>query len=232
MKRLLVIFLSLLSLTAMAQTDKLVRQITYEVGKVEGTIPQVNMLMKQGEKIQAREMVEDVLKQIEQIEGWQQQVLLVNKNADEEELLIAETNELKRFYTNKVAQLKNAIGIYIQCDAKLYDEDYTQLKEAVQGQLADLGCTFMDAAEGADWAVVISASARSGEWMDTEYARMWLTYVDVSLTIDKQATGKRVYQNAFSEKGGDPQSMEHAAREGYKNAAQKISAIIREQITQ
>jgi len=232
MKRLLVVFLSLLSLTAMAQTDKLVRQITYEVGKAEGTIPQVNMLMKQGEKIQAREMVEDVLKQIEQIEGWQQQVLLVNKNADEEQLLIAETNELKRFYTNKAAQLKNAIGIHIRCDAKLYDEDYTQLKEAVQGQLADLGCTFMDAAEGADWAVVISASARRGEWMDTEYARMWLTYVDVSLTIDKQATGKRVYQNAFSEKGGDPQSMEHAAREGYKNAAQKISAIIREQITQ
>ena len=39
------------------------------------------MLMKQGEKIQVREMVEDVLRQIEQIEGWQQQVMLVNKKS-------------------------------------------------------------------------------------------------------------------------------------------------------
>lgn len=232
MKKLFILLLSVLSLTATAQNDKLVRQITYELGKVEGSIPQVNMFMKKGEKVQAREMVEDALKQIEQIEDWQKQAMLANEQLDEEELLIDQTRDIKRFFVKKQAQLKNGIGIYIQSDAKLYDKEYAALKDAIQGQLTDLGCAFLDDAEQADWVVNISASAREGEKLVTDYANTWITYVDVQLSIDKVAAGKRVYQNAFSEKAGDPRSAEHAAREAYKYAAQKVSTVIREQIMQ
>ena len=56
--------------------------------------------------------------------------------------------------------------------------------------------------------------------------------MDIQLTIDKIANGKRVYQNAFSEKGGNNLSFERAAQEAYKELSPKISKIIQEQIQQ
>ena len=69
MKRLFIILLSIFSISAFGQTDKLMRQIALELGKVEGNLPQINILAKNGEKAQARAMIEEALLQIEKIEG-------------------------------------------------------------------------------------------------------------------------------------------------------------------
>lgn len=232
MKKLLIILLAIFSLTAFAQTDKLVRRISYELGKVEGSIPQINMLIKKGEKVQAKEMVNEALLQIEKIEAYQKEAALLDEAIDEADLFIPQTQETKRFLVNKAAQLKNAIGVFILCDAQLFDSDYSTLKEEIQGQLTDMGCSFLEEQEGADWLIVISASARQGNKMVTGNFSTYFSYVDLKLSIDKTANGKRVYQNAFSEKGGDTRSFENAAREAYRELFPQISAIIREQISQ
>lgn len=232
MKRLLIILLSTLSLTAFAQTDKLVRSISYELGKVEGSIPQINMLLKKGEKVQAREMVEEALKQMEKIEAYQKEAALLDDTIEEEDLFIPQARETKRFLINKANQLKNAIGIYINCEAKLFDKDYTTFKEELQGQLAGSGYSFTEDSESADWIIDISASSHEGNKMTTGGFATYFSYVDLKLSIDKKANGKRVYQNAFSEKGGDNRNYENAAKEAYQEIASQIIGVIKNQITQ
>ena len=231
MRRLWIIILSVLSLTAFAQTDKLVRRISYELGKVEGSIPQINMLMKKGEKVQAREMVDAALQQMEQIEAYQKEAALMDETIEDEDLFILQAQETKRFLVNKANQLKNAIGIYISCDAKIFGNDYS-LKDELEGQLADLGCSFVEEKEQADWVITISASSREGNKMTAGGFSTYFSYVDLTMSIDKVANGKRVYQNAFSEKGGDTRSYEFAAKEAFMEISPQISAIIKEQVKQ
>lgn len=231
MKKLLIILLSVFLLIPFTHADNLTRRISYELGKVEGTIPQINMLIKKGEKVQAREMVEEALKQMEQIEAYQKEAALNGYDMDEDDLLIPQTQETKRFLVNKAAQLKNAINVYIRCEAKVFDNEYRTLTEEIQGQLSDLGCSFLDNAEQADWTITITASSRQGNKMQKGNFTTYFSYVDMQLTIDKMANGKRVYQNAFKEKGGDTRNFEYAANEAYQEIISQITPIIKEQIT-
>lgn len=231
MRKLFILLFAVFSMASFAQTDKLIRSITYELGKVEGTIPQINMLMKKGEKIQAREMVDEALKQIEQIEEKQKEVALAG-DIEEEDLLITQTQETKRFLINKANQLKNAISIYINCDAKLFTGEYASLKNEIQGPLADFGCSYVENPEQADWVIYVSASAREYNKMELGNFATYFSYVDLQLSIDKSSNGKRVYQNSFSEKGGNNISFERAAQEAYKELSPQISTIIKEYISQ
>lgn len=222
---------SILTAHSETNTQQLVRRISYELGKVEGSIPQINMLMKKGEKVQAREMVDAALQQMEQIDAYQKEAALMDETLEDEDLFIPQTQETKRFLVNKANQLKNAIGIYITCDAQIFGSNYS-LKDEIEGQLADVGCSFVDEKAQADWAITISASSREGNKMTTGGFTTYFSYVDLKLSIDKVANGKRVYQNAFSEKGGDTRSYELAAKEAYKEISPQISAIIKEQVKQ
>lgn len=230
MKKLFIILISTLSLVSFTQADNLTRLISYELGKVEGSIPQINMLIKKGEKVQAREMVEEALRQMEQIEKYQKEASINGEEIDEEELLIPQAQETKRFLVNKASQLKNAIGVYIDCDAKIFGNEYSVVDE-IQGQLADIGCSFLDEKEKADWVVTIHASSKEGNKMVTGSFTTYFSYVELKLSIDKIVNGKRVYQNAFNKKGGDTRNYEYAAKEAYQEIISEITSIIKEQIT-
>lgn len=239
MKHFFIILISVLSLSVFAQTlptdnaerAKLTRQLTrsipMELGKIEGNMPQINVLIKKGEKVQAKAMVDEALQKIAKIEEDQQKLAQLDENADEETLMIAEVQEAKRYLIEKANKLRNAIGIYITCDAKLFDEEYPVFLKELQGELSQLGISFVDSVNQADWSISIKASTR--EYNKTE-SGTYFAYADAQLTIDKIANGKRIYEDAISEKGGSPISYEQAAREAYKYLAPRISAIIKEQI--
>lgn len=211
---------------------QLSRTIPLELGKVEGTLPQINILIKKGEKVQARAMVEDALQQISQIESNQKILMQIDETADDESLMIEQVQETKRFLVNKANQLKNAISIYISCEAKLFTREYAFLKNEIQGQLADFGCSYVENPEHADWVIYVSASAREYNKMELGNFATYFSYVDLQLSIDKTANGKRVYQNSFSAKGGNNFSFERAAQEAYKELSPQISTIIKEYIFQ
>ena len=239
MKKIFIILLSTLSLSVLAQsltTDdaeraKLARQLTrsipMELGKIEGTMPQINILIKKGEKAQARMMVEEALQQIAKIEGDQKTLALLDESADDEILMTAEVAEAKRYLTDKANKLRNAIGIYITCDAKLFDTEYPTFLKELQGELSQLGVSFVDSVEQADWKIAIKATTR--EYNKTGNGT-YFAYADAQLTIDKIANSKRIYEDAISEKGGHTHNYDKAAREAYKYLVPRISAIIKEQI--
>lgn len=226
MRRLFVLLLSVVSLCALAQTDSLQQQIALDLERVEANLPQINLILKQGEKIQARQMVNDALKQITEIEANQQKLAQLDKTANEETLLIAKTRETKQYLIDKANKLRNAIHIYMVCNAKLIDAEYEAFCKELQGELSQLGVTFVNSANDADWKITVKASARPYNQITNG---SYFTYAEAQLTIEK-ANGKRVYEDAISEKGGHTRSYEHAAREAYKSLVPRIDAIIKEQI--
>lgn len=242
MKHLYIVLFSALALCLYAQgtpmndveraqlARQLTRSIPMELGKIEGSMPQINMLIKKGEKVQARTMVEEALQQIAKIEADQKTLALLDETADDETLMTAEVAEAKRYLIDKANKLRNAIGIYITCDANLFDSEYPTFLKELQGELSQLGVSFVDSVEQADWKINIKATAREYNKVELGGAASYFAYADATLIIDKLANGKRVYEDAISEKGGHTHNYEKAAREAYKYLVPRISAIIKEQL--
>ena len=242
MKQILTFLFAVLSITVFAQslpTDeaeraKLARQLTrsipMELGKIEGIMPQINILIKKGEKVQARTMVEDALQQIAKIKADQKTLALLDETVDDEILMTSEVADAKRFLTDKANKLRNAIGIYITCDAKLFDVENTAFLKELHGELSQFGVSFVDSVNQADWAINIQAKAREYNKVELGGATSYFVYVDAQMTIDKIANGKRVYEDAISEKAGHTFNYEQAARDSYKHLVPRIGAIIKEQI--
>ena len=222
--------------TEEAERAKLIRQLTRDIplalGKVEGTMPQINILIKKGEKNQAKDMVEEALAQIARIEGFQQQLSQLDETADEETLMLAQVQETKQYLMNKANQLRNAVGLYVVCDAKLFEAEYATFCDELRGELSTLGVAFTENQEEADWTIVIKASPREHNTTQLGKYTTYFAYVDASVTIDKMANKKRIYADATSAKGGHVLGYDNAAREAYKVLAPQLATLIKEQISQ
>ena len=234
MKKLFLILLSVFSLTSFAQNNPqsalLAQQIIEQTEAVDAALPQINILIKKGEKVQARTMVEEALQQITKIEADQKTLALLDESADDEILMTAEVAEVKRYLTDKANKLRNAIGIYITCDAKLFDTEYPVFLKDLQGELSQLGVSFVDSVEQADWSISIQAKAREYNKVELGGAANYFVYVDAQITMDKIANGKRVLEDAMSEKGGHTFNYEQAALDAYKHLTPRLSAAIKAQI--
>ena len=244
MKQFIILLLSAVVVAGYAQTlptddaerAKMVKQITrsipMELGKIEGVMPQINLLIKQGEKIQARTIVEEALQQLAKIEADQKTLALLDETADDEILMTAEVAEAKRYLTEKANKLRNAVGLYITCNAKLFGAENTAFLKDLQGELSPLGVAFVDCENQADWAIRIQAKAREYNKVELGGAANYFVYVDAQISIDKTVNNKRVYENAMSEKGGHTLNYEQAALEAYKHLVPRLSAAIKAQIEQ
>lgn len=229
--KLLILFLSVLSLTAFAQREgaQLVQQITSAIDAVDATLPQINILIKKGEKGQAKTLIEKTLRQIETVEADYKRLAQMNDAENADVPSVSQLQETKRYLTNKANQLRYT-NVYLRCEAKLFEGEYGALLDAIQSALSEENVSFVDSANVSDWTVTITAKAR--EYNKAEFGGMttYFAYVDAKTVIVKTATGKRLQENSVTEKGGSPISYEQAAREAYKYLAPRISAIIKEQI--
>lgn len=229
--KLLILFLSVLSLTAFAQREgaQLVQQITSAIDAVDATLPQINILIKKGEKGQAKTLIEKTLRQIETVEADYKRLAQMNDAENADVPSVSQLQETKRYLTNKANQLRYT-NVYLRCEAKLFEGEYGALLDAIQSALSEENVSFVDSANVSDWTVTITAKAR--EYNKAEFGGMttYFAYVDAKTVIVKTATGKRLQENSVTEKGGSPFGFEQAAQEAYHKIAPKISAIIKEQI--
>lgn len=230
MKRLLILFLSILSLITLAQTDsrQLAQQITTEEDAVDASLPQINILIKKGEKAQAKTLIEKTLRQIETIEADYKRLAQMNDAENADVPSLAQLQETKRYLTNK-ANLLRYTCIYLQCDAQLTDGEYTALKDDILTSLSDENVSFVDNVGMGDWTVTITAKVNECKKADFD---AYFSYISAKTVMKKASNGKRVLDKTLTEKGGSPFGFEQAAQEAYKAIAPKISAIIKEQIQQ
>ncbi len=211
---------------------QLEKQITVALTKVEMSLDQVDQLIATAQKLQARSAAEKALPLFAEVDEAQKLLAAVDADATEETLMLNETRQLQQRLMALVAQLKNALSICIQCDASIFGTNYSTLSSALQGHLSKLGCNFVRDPSTADWVIEIQSQAREYNVITMGNVSTYFVYVDATVAITKTATGQRVYENMFTEKGGHTHNYEQAARDAYKYVTPKICQVIEEQVKQ
>lgn len=213
--------------------NQLTRRIAMLSGKAENEWQQSFSYYEQGQKTQARSHAENGMAQLAQLEDLQSLLAIVDEFADEETLQTAQTLTLKRQLKDMLSQLRNAVAVYLQCDAKLIDSNYPALCGAVEGALSEIGVSFVDDPTAADWAVYITASAQ--EYTKTDFGSVsnYTAFIEAHLDIERLSDKKRIYSNSITSKNkSHTKGFDHAAREAYKEITPQIQSIIKTQIAQ
>ena len=236
-KRLSIFLFLLLPLILLAEvqdtvltSSQLVKRIAIEIDEVDATLPQINILLKKGEKIQAKKMVHGALSRINRIEAYQQQLIQSNEPVEAEDLMLEQTRTTKNYLQAKANQLRYSIKLFVTCTATIFNANYSYFSGYILRDLADMSVTFVNSPQEADWIVTITASARESNYTKWGDVSTYFSSVDALIVIDNNIIGQRVYQNALSEKGGHTQDYTQAAQTAYERLAPKICNIIREQI--
>lgn len=206
------------------------KKITVCLTKIETSLDQVDQLIATGQKLQACSAAEKALPLFAEVDEAQKLLVAVDADATKETLMLSETRTFQQRLMAMVAQLKNALAIYLRADAKIFNSSYPALQAELQGHLSKLGCNFVTDPSTADWVIDISAQAREYNTTTMGNVSTYFVYVDANIAITKTATGQRVYENVFSEKGGHTHNYEQAARDAYKYLLPKLRDVLDEQI--
>lgn len=212
---------------------QLEKKITIGLTKIETLMDQIDQLVANGQKIQARKFAEETVPQFIEIDETQKLLAAVDENADEESLQLQETRTLQHRLTGLVAQLKNGIRIYLSSHAFLFNSSYPELASQIKGCLSDLGCEFVTNLDKADWDITVLSKPYPLKQVSEN---SFFCRLNTTLKITKRATGQRVYEArvyndaGMDVKGGSPASYDDAAADAYKNLTPIICSIIKEQI--
>lgn len=211
---------------------QLEKQITMALTRIETQLDNIDELINNGQKVEARSRIKPISKDFLPIEQTQELLLAVDVNADAESLQLDETKALQQRYTKMQADLKNGIYIALHCTALLFDGSYDALSNIIKGDLSSLGCTFTENDIEADWIVTITSSAREYTKNSLGNATNYYSYVDSQIHIKKAKTEQVIYTDEFSIKGGDTRNYILAAKAAYKEITPKLSEAIKEHIQQ
>lgn len=108
-----------------------------------------------------------------------------------------QVNNREQTIKQRLADLEYGTTYCVVCSADLFGKRYVKLANEVKGELAASGCNFVDTPSEADIVINIQASARKYN----EFQGAYFTYVDAAVTIDKNATGQRIFEEEVSVKG-------------------------------
>lgn len=125
-----------------------------------------------------------------------------------------------------VSDLEYGTTYCVVCQADLFGKSYAKLVGEVKGALAAQGCNFVDDPTKADYVIRINASARKYNTFQGAY----FTYIDAAVSIDKTATGQRIFEDETSVKGSHTLGYDEAARDGYKKTINEITKLLKENI--
>ena len=211
---------------------QLEKQITMALTRIETQLDNIDELINNGQKVEARSRIKPISKDFLPIEQTQELLLAVDANADAGSLQLEETKALQQRYAKMQATLKNGIYIALHCTASLFDDSYDALPNIIKGDLSSLGCTFIENDAEADWIVTITSSAREYTKSTLGNATNYYSYVDSQINIKKAKTGQIIYTDEFSIKGGDTRNYVLAGKAAYKEIAPKLCDAIKKHIQQ
>ena len=143
---------------------------------------------------------------------------------------LAQVHQVEQNLKSKIAELEYGTTYCVICTAELFGEPYPRLEKEVKGQLSASGYNFTDEPASADYVIYVEAVAREYNKADVAGTSVYFAYVDAVLSIKKNATGQRIFEDEFSIKGSHTISYEEAARDGYKKVSKEISKLLKENI--
>ena len=127
-----------------------------------------------------------------------------------------------------LADLEYGTTYCVVCSADLFGKRYVKLQNEVKGELSTSGCNFVNDASSADYVIRIESSARKYN----EFNGAFFTYIDAAVSIEKNATHQRIFEDEITVKGSHTISYDEAARDGYKKIVKELTKILKENIKQ
>lgn len=141
---------------------------------------------------------------------------------------LKQVNEREQIIKQKISELEYGTTYCVVCNAEIFGKRYFKLANEIKGDLSAQGCNFVDDVQSADIVIRIQASARKYN----QYQGAYFTYIDAAVTIDKNATGQRIFEDEVSVKGAHTLSFDEAARDGYKEIRKELTKLLKENIKQ
>ncbi|MCQ2311326.1 MAG: hypothetical protein MJZ64_06230, partial [Paludibacteraceae bacterium] len=167
---------------------KLGKRITVNTTKIEMGLATISDMVANGNKSEAKQQLTTLNTLFSDIENDQKIMLAIDATLEDEDIALSEVNELRKQYQQWQNELKNGIAVYLTCQAVTLTGNYPALTKGIKGELNPLGCSFLNDAEGADWVITISATAREYNTQTWGNATSYVAFVDASLSIHKTTT--------------------------------------------
>lgn len=211
--------------------NQLIKRLTFSLTKAEGILEQTEQLASEGKKMEALQMLQKGSQLLHEAEDAQSLLAIVDESADEEMLQQAWLQTLQKRCNVLISQLKNAVTVYLNCNADLFGEQLSAVEGDIRGELSQLNITFVTSLEQSDWTIYVTAAAREYNSRQFGTITSYTAYVDATVAVEKTQNRQRIYETHMdAEKGTSTVSYSVAAREAYKQISPKIAKEIKQQI--
>ena len=141
-----------------------------------------------------------------------------------------QTHQREQSIKSRLAELKHSTVYCLVCTADLFGESYPNLENEIKGGLSVSGCSFTDDPATADFVIRIEAAAREYNKAKIAGSEAYFAYVDAAISVEKNVTEQRIFEDEISVKGSHTLGFEAAAREAYKNTSKNIVKHLQENI--
>lgn len=212
--------------------QKLTRQIINKITRAEIAIEEAEGLVKEGEKITARNSILQCVKYLQEVEEHQKVIQSIDHSVVMEDLSMAESTALKQRASALYQQLKNGVFVYIGGEVSIFEKAYPAFIQQVKQEISSIGCTFTKKEEEADWVIWLHGTTREYNTLQTGAYTAYFVMAEVALQIVKGNTQSTIYEGSFSEKGSHTLNTQEAACASYQATLLPITTKIIEIINQ
>lgn len=211
---------------------KLTKQIINKITRAEIALEEAEELLKDGEKIAARNKILQSVSYLQQIEEYQTVIQSVDVSTTIEDLSLAESTTLKQRTTALYQQVKNGVFVYIGGEVSIFGETYPAFVQQIKQEISPIGCTFTTNEDNADWVVRLRGTTREYNTLQGANFNAFFVLSEINLQIIKGKELSIIFEGIFSEKGAHTLSTKEAAYSAYKNTLNPIAIKIMEIINQ
>lgn len=210
--------------------SKLSHRIEANIQKAEAELTSIESMFDRGEKMQARAGMPRAEEMLGDIEADQKVLVSIQVSVKRESLYLDESQRVRNRYREMEAKLRNGVYVYLDCKTDAFGKPYSPMAGKIKGGLSDVGCTFKDNANEADWIIEVNAATRENSGSPS-YGT-YFAYVDADIKITQRAMNQVVYEDHLTQKGGDTRGFQEAANEAYKRLTTTVSDAIKNVISE
>jgi len=192
--------------------------LSVNINQIESFVKTAQDLENQNEKAKARQQLENAKPLFSKVRYAQDILTAIDVNASADDLQQAKTESLYNKLTQMQARLAQGVYVYVESNEDLFGKKVEIVANKVKAELAQNGCSFVDASDQADFYLKISVNVRISSQNDEGTI---ICRADGDVELYDTYKQKVVFGDAFSEKAGHA-SQEYAGRKAMEKTASEI----------
>lgn len=199
--------------------------IALDVQRVNGFFKTALQLEKQGNKVKARSQYEEAVPLLAKVSHAQGMLVALGRGDAAESLQQAHVESLFSELQLALARLEQSLSIFVESSEDILGSKSTSIvANKLKAALAKSSrCTFTDDSSQSDFRLSLHATTREA---GNPVGSLMFCYADVTVELVSSHTGKVVYRDEFSQKGGSV-TLQRAGRQACEDVAPKIAEKIK-----